>query len=450
MLASSHPPSFAGLPFISQLALVVFSALTLALVYLPGQRDFDLILVLFAPAFTLYIWLYQKANSENFYLFLAAAVIIRLLLLPAQPNLSDDIYRFIWDGRLIIQGYNPFDQLPGFYLTPENAAPGLSAELYAKLNSQQYFTVYPPVAQGVFAFASFVFPDSETGATLVIRAVLIGFEAGTIAILPRLLAFWNFPRERALLYALNPLVILEITGNLHFEGAMVFFFVAGLRFLQIGRTNGAALAIAGAVASKLIPLMFFPFFIRRLFLMGGWRSLFVFFALAGLAILLLFMPLLNGLFLQNIGESLALYFRQFEFNASLYYIERWLGFQLTGYNQIALIGPPLALLAAGFILIRTLIDRGADWKSLPGLCLWAIVFYLVCTTTVHPWYLILPLALSLFTRWRFPVLWSGLVVLTYAHYWDGAFRENYGLIAFEYIAVGGYLMWEVLGWRRVN
>ncbi len=465
MLRSSNPPQFENLPLISKLALGVLSALTLGLVYLPGQQDFELILALFIPAFALYLWLYRQADPGNLTFFLAAAVVIRLMLLPAQPNLSDDIYRFIWDGRLIIHGYNPFDHLPVFYLSPENRVPGLTAELYSKLNSQQYFTVYPPVAQGVFALASWIFPQNEPGATVVIRGVLVAFEAGTIWLLPRLLAHWNIPRERALLYALNPLVILEITGNLHFEGAMVFFFVAGLRLLQIGRTSGAALAMAGAVGSKLIPLMFFPFFIRRLLMAGSqaatnaskdltakdWARMFLFFLLSGAAILLLFIPLLNGVFFRNIGKSLALYFRQFEFNASWYYIERWLGFQITGYNQIALIGPPLALLAAGFVLLLSLTDRGKDWKSMPVLCMWAILFYLGCTTTVHPWYLILPLMLSLFSRWRFPVLWSGLIVLSYAHYWDGAFRENYGLIAFEYIAVGGYLMWEVLRWemRRV-
>lgn len=428
--------------------LFILTGAVLGMVHIPRQQDFYVLLAFYIPAFAAYIWLYRQAAEDHLLFYLAAAVIIRLLLLPAIPNLSDDIYRFIWDGRLINAGLNPFDHLPGYYLEEGHRVPGLTADLFARLNSPEYFTIYPPVAQAVFATASWLFPHSITGATLVIRAVLIAAEAGTLIFLPRVLQGWGMPPKRALFYAFNPLVIVEISGNLHFEGVMVLMFVAGLRWLQIGRINTAALAMAGAVAAKLVPLMFFPLFIRRLYAAGRWPVVFRFFGICGAALLVFFTPLLNGVFFRNIGQSLGLYFHQFEFNAGLYYMARWIGYQVAGYNQIAWIGPRLAILSAGFILLLAALERGKDWKSLPEIAMWSLLAYLACGTTIHPWYTIMLLFLSLFTRWRFPVVWTGLIMLTYIHYLNGAFKENYWVIGIEYGGVLVGILIEIFGRPR--
>lgn len=80
--------------------------------------------------------------------------------------------------------------------------------------------------------------------------------------------------------------------------------------------------------------------------------------------------------------------------------------------------------------------------------LFAATAFLFFTTTVHPWYVTLPLALCLFTNYRFPVLWSGLAILSYAAYSQTPFRENLWLTAFEYSAVFGFLIWEIMREHR--
>ncbi|MEO0876545.1 MAG: hypothetical protein AAFY48_18235 [Bacteroidota bacterium] len=94
-------------------------------------------------------------------------------------------------------------------------------------------------------------------------------------LLIRLLRYWSLPEERVLWYALNPLIIVEVVGNLHFEGAMIFFLLLGLWALLRWKGSDnkwwlaiSAVAMAMAVSSKLLPLLFFPFLIRRL---GWWR-----------------------------------------------------------------------------------------------------------------------------------------------------------------------------------
>lgn len=404
----------------------------------PTQGDFPLLLALYAPAFALYVWLCRTAPDSALRGLLLLAILLRITLLPGLPQLSDDVYRFIWDGRLLLQGINPFAQLPTYYMQPGNALPGLTPSLYQQLNSPDYFTIYPPVAQGVFAFSCWLFPSSILGSAVVIKVFLLFCEAGTCWLMPDLLRRLGLPPRNALWYALNPLAILEITGNLHFEGAMIFFFLLSIWCLTAHRWLLAAGAMALSIAAKLLPLLFLFFFVRRL----GWKKAFSFFAVVGLSLLLLFSPLLNESFLHGFTNSLDLYFRQFEFNASLYYLLRQLGYWYTGYNEIAIIGPYLALAVFLLIALAALFDRRRDWRSLFPLCLLAIGIYLALATTVHPWYSLLPLALCPFTRFRWPVLWTFLIALTYINYSYDPYWENTWIVTLEYTLLFGFVAFE--------
>lgn len=417
--------------------------LTFGLGFLVEQSSFNRILAFYAPLFLLYLLAYRMVDGDkdrevSFFLILAVA--LRAVLVFAAPSLSDDVYRFVWDGRLLLQGINPFDHLPAHYIENGFQVPGIDEQLYRELNSPEYFTIYPPVAQGTFLLAAWLFPGSVLNSALVMKLFLFGCELGTMWLLVRLLTHFQLPPKNVLLYALNPLIIVEVTGNLHYEGAMVFFLLLSLWLLLNERWAFSAGAMGLSIASKLLPLMFLPFLIRRL----GWRRSLSYFGVVGGVLLLLFFPLASGVFLSNFSESLDLYFRKFEFNASVYYLVRWVDFQRLGYNNIARIGPWLAAITASGILLFAMLERNISFRKLPSRWLFAICLYLFLTTTVHPWYLSLPVLLCLFTRFRFPILWSGLVFLTYINYSYTPYWENLWLVALEYALVGGFLIWELL------
>ncbi|MDX1667040.1 MAG: hypothetical protein R3350_07420 [Saprospiraceae bacterium] len=424
---------------------LLFLVLTTSLGYLPDQGDFALIISLYAGMFGLYLLVYFRSEKTgNIRLFLSLAVLARLSLLFAIPQLSDDLYRFVWDGRLMAQGINPFDHLPAYFLSEENAVPGLDRRLFEQLNSPEYFTIYPPVAQFTFALAAWLFPQSLLGAVVVMRLFLVACEIGSIYLLLKLLRQFGMEKRRSLLYALNPLIIIEITGNLHYEGAMIFFLLLGWWLLQRSKWIPAAPAMALSVASKLLTLLFMPFLILRL---GLDRAL-KFFLLMGIALILLFLPLYDRAFIVNFQTSLELYFQKFEFNASIYYLLREWGYQQLGYNLIDVIGPILAWATFFLIFAAALMERRANWKDLATKMLFAIVVYLMLATTVHPWYLSMPVALCLFTRYRFPIVWSALIFLTYINYSYPEYYENLWIVAIEYAIVGSWMLWEVMAGPR--
>ena len=396
------------------------------------RSNFYTLISLYATLFGLSILAYRNANDrQTIFFFLGIAILSRLTLIFSFPNLSDDIFRFIWDGKLWHNGINPFDNLPSNYA--ENGFPnGLNTELYNLLNSKNYFTIYPPVAQFTFYIATFT--NDFWWNAVIMKIFLFASEVGTIYLLYQLI-----PNKKILLYALNPLIILEIMGNLHFEGAMIFFLLLAFFLLKKEKNNLSAIAFALSIVSKLLPLMFLPFLIHKL----GWRKSLQYFIIVGSVTVALFYPLLGTFFIKNFGNSLNLYFQKFEFNASLYYVLRWFGFQISGFNLIHILGPILAAIVGITILAKALKNKNTDLNALPQQWLFAITLYLFCTTTIHPWYTALPIVLCLFTNFRYPIIWSALIFLTYINYSYAEYFENLWLVSLEYLVVFGYLGWEI-------
>lgn len=200
--------------------------------YTVQQSEFGELWMWYGPLYGIYTWtLWREWNDREVLLLFAAGFLTRLALIGALPGLSDDLYRFLWDGRLWAQGYNPFDQLPLYYLEQGAAIRGITPSLYEQLNSPEYYTIYPPVAQGTFALAAWLFPENLMGGAIVLRSFLLLCELGSLWLIWNLLRHFQLPLARGLIYALNPLIIIEITGNLHYEGAMIFFLLLAFWWL---------------------------------------------------------------------------------------------------------------------------------------------------------------------------------------------------------------------------
>ena len=437
-------------------------ALTVFLGYFADRPAFPTLLGAYSLSFVLYAAVLsgreQTAARQGWWIALGLG--LRALLLCSTPNFSDDVYRFLWDGHLSAAGIHPFAQPPAYYMEQALAVPGNTPDLYQRLNSPQYHTVYPPVCQAVFWLAVRCFPGNMAGAIGVIKCFLLACEAGTIAVLFRLeksapggAAQAAAPFSIAVAYALNPLAIQEITGNCHLEGAMLCFLLAGLWALHRRRNDLAAVFWALATAAKLLPLLFLPALVSEL----GWRRGLRFAAVFGAVAAVLFLPLLRPEMLLHMAGSLQLYFRQFEFNASLYYIFKTIGeaWAPPKLDVARTLGPILAGVVSLSVLLLSAAYKHRGRRGshggrghLPEQMVLALAIYLSLATTVHPWYVVPLFGLSLLSPWRFPLCWSAAVVLSYSHYAGGGFQENYGLISLEYALVLLGIGWDIRQYRR--
>lgn len=365
-------------------------------------------------------------------------ILFRVVLLLAFPNLSDDLFRFVWDGRLMSNGIHPFSNLPSYYLTSDVHIPGIDQTLYDQLNSPEYFTIYPPVAQLVFFTSVQLSPASVYGSAVVMKVLILSAEIGSILLLRNLLRKYAMNEKNVLIYALNPLVIIELTGNLHFEAFMIFFTLLAFYLLQKGKYMFSAGAMALAIASKLLPLMFLPLLLKRLPL----KRLAKYYALVGVFTVLLFLPILSEELINGMTSSISLYFQKFEFNASIYYLVREVGYWVKGYNIIQEAGKYLALATFLGVLGYSLFSN-SSFKKLPEGIMWVLVIYFSLATIVHPWYITTIVAMSVFTKYRFALLWSLLIFFTYLGYTSTGFTEYLWVNIVEYGIVVIVMFYEI-------
>ncbi len=418
------------------ISIAVLAALLCVISYLVPRNEFFLFLGLYSAAFAAYLLLvvFKKVKAS-----LWSGLLLRLALLLATPNLSDDFYRFLWDGFLTLNGFNAFAYIPAHLLdnlvsVSDKIDSNYLYQLYDSMNSQYYHSIYPPVNQLVFATANLAAP-SIFGSIVIIKLFIIVAEVATFAGLKKLLQEKKRSDYLINIYWLNPLIILEFSGNLHFEAILICFLLWSIIWLR-HRLLLSALLFGMAVCTKLWPLMFMPLLWGRL----GLKKFTGFAVVVGAVILLAFVPLIDHAFIYGLSSSVDLYFRHFAFNAALFYGLQSLGLQLTAIDYHGLIGPVLAISAFLLIITYSFFKRNSDdlVKSL------AVVFtiYLAMATTVHPWYVSLLVVFAVYTRHWYAIGWSYLVFLSYFTYSQPGYQESMRLIALEYLLIAGLMFFD--------
>jgi hypothetical protein len=245
---------------------------------------------------------------------------------------------------------------------------------------------------------------------------------------------------------LNPLVIIELTGNLHFEGVMLFFFVWALYLISINKWLWATPVYAISIMVKLMPLLLLSIFIKYF----GFKKSIAFYTLVLLGCTALLFPFYSSVFIDNYSETVGLWFSNFEFNASIYNVVKKIGvtyFEAKPWELIDAYGSFIQKVVVVIVLLLAFLRKNQKMESLITSMLFALACYYFLSTTVHPWYVVFLLGFSIFTDYRFPLLWSFTIILSYYTYSNPNYTENLGLLAIEYLLVIGFFIYEMIGSR---
>ncbi|RMA66450.1 mannosyltransferase [Ulvibacter antarcticus] len=462
--------------FGSKRLLILFAVIAALLYALFGydlvRSDFTNLITIYSLLFLISYLLIER-SGKNFGVLVIAGIVFRLVLLFVLPNLSQDFYRFLWDGRLLIEGINPYSFTPQMYM--ESSVTGFNSsgflisqagELYQGMGNLNgsHFSNYPPVNQLFFAIAGFFFGKSIMGSVVLLKLMLLLADLGILYFGKKLLEVLNLPVKNIFWYFLNPFIIIEFCGNLHFEGVMLFFVIWSIYLLHRGKWVWAAILLGVSVSVKLLPLLFLPLLFHY-FLKNepskklGISKLVPFYIITIAIVILTFLPFLTTLaigsgngqslsVISNFSQSIALWFQNFEFNASIYYIIRWVGFEIVGWNIIGTVGKILPIITLLFTLGLAFFRKNNTTQQLINAMLFAVSFYFLLSTTVHPWYIATPLLLSIFTKYKFPIVWSFVVFLSYSAYGANGFSENLWLVALEYTIIIPFALWEIFDPHR--
>ena len=408
------------------------------------------------------------------------ANLFRLPLLTRPPNFSDDVYRYIWDGRVQNAGVNPYA-----HRVDSPALDYLATPNRALINNPNMASPYLPVAQVMFATVYRLAPESATA----FQAAAMVFDLLTGLLLMFTLKQLGRPPEWSLIYLWNPLVVVEFAHGAHVDALMTMLMMAGLlatlgkRPLRVTDDRRSSVVIRAewlsffspvffglATLVKPIPALLLPLLAPR----WGWKRT----ALYGATVLIGLLPY-AGAGLGLTGDITAgtglfgatrIYLAWWNFNGGLYH---WLEVLVTGYQTEGAvpIDTPgvelaktisrvtlLAILALVFWRELKRVRAGRDYA--PPSWLLPIAAYLLLAPTVHPWYLIplaalLPLTvedspsprrLIALLAWLY---FCASVALSYLTYFNpNDFRETELTRRWEYLPLYALLILAALWPRR--
>ncbi len=313
---------------------------------------------------------------------LVGAVLFRALVLPVPPTLSDDIFRYVWEGRVQAHGFDPFVFAPS---APELAA--LRDSTWESINNPDATAIYPPLAQLVFRALQ------TLGGVTVFKAAFCVVDLALIVLLGRELRRRNAPVTALAFYAWNPLVVVEVAGSGHLEPLAILPLVAALSWVR-RHPVAAWTALAASFAVKYAAALLVPLLLRAR--RPPWSALTV----AALVLVAVTLPFAAA------GRAL--------FDSLWLYTEKW------RYNDVAfalLAALPGSLwvaksLAAALLLgvVATVVVRRV---ALEPAALWVLSALVLLSPTVHPWYLLWVVALLPLVPARPLFIWSGSIVFAY-------------------------------------
>jgi alpha-1,6-mannosyltransferase len=211
-------------------------------------------------------WLIWRTRSSRSMLVLTLlfAALFRLSVLFAPPYLSDDIYRYIWDGRVQAAGINPYRYIPADEVLKDLR----DEEIYPKMNHRDTAqTIYPPVAEVIY-FLTTRISESVTW----MKTTMVLFEGLGIWAIAQLLASFGLARQRILIYAWHPLTVWEFAGSGHLDAMIIGFLALALLAHRRNAEIASGLALASATLVKFFPAVLLPTLYKR----SSWKMPLVF------------------------------------------------------------------------------------------------------------------------------------------------------------------------------
>lgn len=183
-----------------------------------------------------------------------SGIIFRIILLPINPIASDDVYRYLWDGKVQVNGINPYTYAPN-----DQELKHLHSELLPeKVNFPHLKTIYPPYSQWIFLLSYLIAGESVFG----IKLLLLISEICTILLIYVTLKNFYINEKFVLIYALSPLPITQFFIDAHLDGFGITLFALFFYFLSKNNLLFSYFALGLSITSKLITIMVYPFLLK--------------------------------------------------------------------------------------------------------------------------------------------------------------------------------------------
>jgi len=305
-------------------------------------------------------------SSDSFKLklplfIIATGLLFRLTLLPSSPATSDDVYRYVWEGKVVVNGYNPFTTPPN-----NDRLNTLRDNNFRQVTYKNIPAIYPPFSQIVFAAAYLLSKDNLVG----LKLIYFICEIFTLIFLLKLLQLKNINLNRIILYAWLPLPILEYFVNVHLDPIGIMFLIISIYFVEKKNYIPASAFLAFSFLSKLIGIFLLPLIIKK----AGVKNSIIFIFVFSLVTAIFYIPFFEGDF--STFTAFYTYLSHWEFNGSIY-----------NSFKVLFNSGEAARLICGVIFISFIIYISSTYKDFTKAGFYIFLCWMILSTTLFPWYL---------------------------------------------------------------
>jgi hypothetical protein len=487
--------SRAYLPSLGLLSLILYFALTVLskeFNWGEGYTDRPILeyLALYFSLFVLYalacIYVFKTPWSQaTFWILVICGLLFRSATLPSQQIQEDDVYRYLWDGKVFAHGINPFEYAPEeindykmFKINNPESFRALYDErnqeelallhklkwdndtaltFMERINHPHVATLYPPLAQYVFRLVHNIHPDS----ILAMRSIFLAFDLIAMVFIVVTLHALGLNRNYSLVYFWSPLIIKETFNSTHLDIIGISCLCVSIYFLVRKHMAWSIFFLALSVLGKIYSGILLPFYLQRSWLIerkhakSGWTGPVLHLSMFCMVLVLGYLPFVD------IGwkafEGLQTYSTQWQSNDSLfalllYFLNDIL--QLGGkvipvFGNSMILAKGIVFLVSvsvvSYMLIRKIPDPDASSEWVRNLFMAMVLVFLV-SPVQNPWYLCWSVPFLCLFHWRSFILLTGLVGLYYLDfYFDYQEITQYStwIPWIEYAPFYLYLIWEL-------
>jgi alpha-1,6-mannosyltransferase len=288
-------------------------------------------------------------------------LIFRLTLLPAANTTSHDVNRYLWEGKILSHGYNPFITAP-----QDTQLIKYRTKLYDDITYKNMATIYPPLAQMTFISAYLLNGESNIG----LKLIYLFLDLIIMFLLLKLLYLKKVDLNNIILYAWMPLILMEFFVNVHIDLVAILFMLLFLYFMEKDKIYSAAVFFSLAFLSKIYPVILFPLVLKKA---GLKRSIYFFLIFLVIAICS-YIPFIYKDY--SVFTSLFTYLGKWEFNGSVYLLLKH-NYLNPEYSKLVCAG--LFILSVGVISIL--------YKDFTKAAYGIFIVLIIFGTTLYPWYL---------------------------------------------------------------
>ena len=404
------------------------------LFFLPTYGRIISYAIVYISTSTAFIFLWRYLSMRNipvnyFYFIIAIAIILRVVFLFIQPTGSDDYYRYLWDGKVIANGINPYQYAPS-----DKTLNNLHSETLPLLvNFRDIKTIYPPLSLIMFYLAYMIGGETFFG----IKILLLLFELFTFLGMYLILKKKKLPLKNIFLYALTPLPIFQFFLDAHIDGIGLTLLIFSIYFYLADKKNISLIFIGLSICIKPVGLILIPIlFLTEKGIKAKIKTVLIPFIIC----LLLYLPFI---FSGNAFDALTDYTVNWTFNGFIFDI---INSFLNDNQKARLICAILFVL----VFIPVLFSR----KEFLDKIYLSVFLLLIFSPIVHPWYITwLAVLLPIVPRWS-GILYVNLACLTvftvvnYQLY--GIWKDYYAVLVLEYAPVIIFFLYELYFYRNKN